>query len=428
MSPLSAPFRLVLFAFLLLSAAASAQDPGIEPSRLPGVVVDDTAARQEGTWSPSRHTRPFVGGSYIYSAGGPGQHCDFPVEIKEPGTYQVLASYTPGTNRTQAAVYEIPTANGVQTITINQQERPKGPFCFQPLGEFSFETGLIKISVSAETNKKGVVVADAIQVLTPDEFAIYKEEFEKNSPKLLAILKPDANRPDPNKSAAKTAEKKPEPPPQETPPAFARRAAAKTRAPLTSEQLDALMDRHVGGIRTARLIDDEAFLRRLTLDLVGRQPTTDEMSAFLSDTATDKRTQAVEKLLSDAEFGQNWANYWSDVISYRTPGPELTFLNYSPFKGWLADQFNRNKGWDEVTYNIVTAIGKIADNPAATYIGFHQGDKSRLASETTRIFLSTQIQCAECHDHKFVEMPQETYHHVAAFFVRVNAKLPWNDS
>ena len=70
----------------------------------------------------------------------------------------------------------------------------------------------------------------------------------------------------------------------------------------------------------------------------------------------------------------------------------------------------------------------MADNPAATYIGFHGGDKSRLASETTRVFLSTQIQCAECHDHKFVEMPQETFHHVAAFFVRVNAKLPWNDS
>ena len=103
-------------------------------------------------------------------------------------------------------------------------------------------------------------------------------------------------------------------------------------------------------------------------------------------------------------------------------------MNYTPFKAWLAEQFNQNKGWDETTYNIVTAVGKVADNPAATYVGFHQGDKSRLASETTRVFLSTQIQCAECHDHKFVEMPQETFHHVAAFFVRVNAKLPWNDS
>jgi hypothetical protein len=438
MSPLSAPFRPVFALFLFCSAAVlppatRAQEHGIDPARLPGIVVDDTAAKQAGTWTLSRHTRPFVGASYIHSPGGAGQHCDFPIEIKELGTYQVLASYTPGANRTPNAVYEIPTANGVQTVTVNQQERPKGPFCFQPLGEFNFETGLIKISLSAEAKGKEVVIADAIQVLTPEEYATYKDEFEKNSPKLLAALKSDPNKPDPNKTpadknSAKTAEKKPAPPPQETAPAFARKPAARAHAALTSTQLDSLMDRHVGGIRTASLIDDEAFLRRLTLDLVGRQPTPDEMSAFLADTSADKRTQIVEKLLAAPEFGQNWANYYSDVVSYRTPGPELTFLNYSPFKGWLAEQFNQNKGWDETTYSIITATGKIADNPAATYVGFHQGDKSRLASETTRIFLSTQIQCAECHDHKFIEMPQETFHHVAAFFVRVNTKLPWNDS
>jgi hypothetical protein len=420
--------RLIGLSFLAacsLAISAPAQDPGIDPARLPGIVVDDTAARQTGTWSPSRHTRPFVGDNYVYSAGGAGQHVEFSIEINEAGTYQVLASYTPGSNRTENAVYEIPTANGVQTITVNQQERPKGPFCFQPLGEFSFEAGQVKISLSAETNKKGVVVADAIQILTPDEFVAYKDEFEKNSPKLLATLTAKA---DPNKPAVKDEKKKPEPPPQESAPAFAREKPTKPHTGLTTQQLDALMEKFVGGISTARVVDDEAFLRRLSLDLIGRQPTMDEMSRFLVDTAADKRAKAIEKLLAEPEFGANWANYWSDVISYRTPGPELTFLNYSPFKGWLAEQFNQNKGWDETTYNIITAIGKIADNPAATYIGFHQGDKSRLASETTRVFLSTQIQCAECHDHKFVEMPQETFHHVAAFFVRVNAKLPWNDS
>ena len=160
---------------------------------------------RSGTWSPSRHTRPFVGENYIYSAGGAGQYVDFLIDIKEGGYYQVLAPYTPGPNRTETAVYEIPAANGVQTITVNQQERPKGPFCFQPLGEFSFEAGQVKITVSAEGNKKGVVVADAIQVLTPDEFTAYKEEFEKNSPKLLASL---TTKPDPNQPAVKRKKRK----------------------------------------------------------------------------------------------------------------------------------------------------------------------------------------------------------------------------
>ena len=417
---------LALAGLALLAVPAHGQDPGIDASRLPGIVVDDVAAKQQGTWSPSRHTRPFVGENYIYSPGGPGQYVEFPVEIPEAGTYQVLASYAPGTNRTQTAVYEIPSANGVETVTVNQQERPKGPFCFQPLGEFSFEAGVVKISVSAETSVKGVVVADAIQLLTPEAFAAYKEEFEKNSPKLLASLKVDPNQP--QKPVAKAAEKKAEPPPQESPPAFVRKGPSRPHARLTPGEIDSLMEKHVGGILTAQIVGDEAFLRRVTLDLIGRQPTMDEMEPFLADTAAVKRGQAVDRLLASPEFGMNWANYWSDVISYRTPTPELTFLNYTPFKNWLAEQFNQGKRWDETAYNIITAIGKVADNPAATYIGFHAGDKSRLASETTRIFLSTQIQCAECHDHKFVEMPQETFHHVAAFFVRVNAKLPWNDS
>ena len=83
------------------------------------------------------------------------------------------------------------------------------------------------------------------------------------------------------------------------------------------------------------------------------------MKEFLEDEAADKRARAIERLVASPLFGENWGNYWSDVISYRTPGPELTFLNYGPFKGWLAEQFNHNKGWDETTYNIVTAIGKI---------------------------------------------------------------------
>src|SRR5437588_3124502 len=203
---LSARFCLALLAVGALPLTARAQDAGIDPSRLPGIVVDDVAAKLEGTWSPSKHTRPFVGASYIYSAGGARQRVEFPIEIPEGGTYQVLASYTPGANRSENAVYEIPAANGVQTVAVNQQERPKGPFCFQPLGEFTLEAGMVKITVSAEANMKGVVVADAIQVLTPEAFATFKDEFEKNSPKLLAALKVDPNNPPP-----KAAEKKPEP-------------------------------------------------------------------------------------------------------------------------------------------------------------------------------------------------------------------------
>jgi hypothetical protein len=417
--------RSVCLLVLIASFAdqAHGQSTGIVPTRLPGIVVDDTAAKQTGTWTPSRHTRPFVGDSYLYSSGGMGQTVEFPLHVPDTGRYHVLAAYTPGPNRTEKVVYHIPTTDGVSTVLVNQIKRPAGPLCFQPLGEFSLSAGELTITVSGEATEKGVVIADAIQLLTPEEFTKYKEDFEKDVPKLLAAL----TAADPKKPAAKEAKQKPEPQ-QETPPPFVRKAPTRPVVKLTSEQLDERMEKHVGGIASTIAVDDEAFLRRVTLDLIGRQPTTGEMHAFLADEREDKRAQAVDRLLASPEFGHNWANYWSDVISFRTPSPELTFLNYTPLKQWLAEQFNQNKGWDETTYDLLTAVGKVADNPAATFVGFHQADKSRLAAETTRVFLSTQIQCAECHDHKFIDMPQETFHHVAAFFVRTQAKLPWNDS
>lgn len=411
----------------LLARFAAAQETGIDPSTLAGLVQDDSQAVVAGTWTKSVHTKPFLGEGYLYASGGEKQTVSFSLEVKEAGIYQVLLSYTPGPNRTEKAAVLVHAADGVKTVVVNQMKKPEGPYCFQPLGEFKFEAGKAVVVVSAEGNMKGVVIADGVQLLSPEQFKIAQAEAPQKPPKLLPALAKNTPPKTPVPAKPKEGTKKEEPP-QQQPVQFVRKTPAKPVAKLTPSQLDELMEQYVGGIKNSQPISDEAFLRRVTLDLIGRQPKLPEMDAFLANERLDKRAEAVEKLLSSPEFGVNWANYWSDVISYRTPQPELTFLNYSSFKHWLAERFNKNAGWDDTTYAMLTAVGKVGDNPAATFVGFHQGDKSRLAAETTRVFLSTQIACAECHDHKFVEMPQETFHHVAAFFVRVNTKLPWNDS
>jgi hypothetical protein len=423
-------FRLgaLVTSVFLLAAAASGQEGGIDPASLPGLVQDDAQGAVSGAWTKSVHTKPFLGEGYLYAAGGEKQTVTFSLDVKEAGTYQVLLSYTPGPNRTEKAAVLVHAADGVKTVVVNQMKKPEGPYSFQPLGEFKFEAGKAVVVVSAEVNMKGVVIADGVQLLTAKQFKIAQAEAPKKPPKLLPVLaKNTPKTPNPTPTKPKDPAKKEEPP-QQQPAKFVRKAPAKPLAKLSPQQLDELMEQYVGGIKNSQPISDEAFLRRVTLDLVGRQPKREEMETFLADERADKRELVVEQLLASPEFGVNWANYWSDVISYRTPTPELTFLNYKSFKQWLAGRFNQNAGWDETSYAMLTAVGKVGDNPAATFVGFHQGDKSRLAAETTRVFLSTQIACAECHDHKFVDMPQETFHHVAAFFVRVNAKLPWNDS
>ena len=203
---------------------------------------------------------------------------------------------------------------------------------------------------------------------------------------------------------------------------------SEARQPLTPEQLDRLVAEGLGETPLTAPVADEQFLRRATLDLLGRQPTPEELEAFVADASPEKRSQLIDRLLASEEFGVNWANYWSDAIGYRVPQPELTFLNYTTFKGWLGLKLNQNSPWHEVVREMLTATGKVKENPAATFVGFHEGNATRLASETARLFLGLNIQCAQCHDHPFENWKQDEYHRMAAFFARTEAKLPWNDS
>jgi len=198
-------------------------------------------------------------------------------------------------------------------------------------------------------------------------------------------------------------------------------------AKLTGEALDALEGQasteHPGPTSSS----DQQILRRVTFDLIGRPPTVAEARAYLADKSPTRFRDLVERLLASEEFGANWADYWSDTIAFHVPPPELTYLDYTPLKRWLATKLNGNTPWDEVVRELITATGKVGDVPAATFVGYHQARPTNLAAETSRIFLGQQIGCAECHDHPFDHWKRTQFHELAAFFARAKAKLPWND-
>ncbi len=192
---------------------------------------------------------------------------------------------------------------------------------------------------------------------------------------------------------------------------------------VTPEDVDRLVVESVTEMDAQPLVGDEQFLRRVSLDLIGRQPTPAEISRFLADPDTDRRRAAVDRLLESAEYGIRWAHYWRDTISARVPPPELTFLDYGLFEEWLAAELNANRSWAEIVREILTATGPVKENPAATFVGYHQGNAVKLGAETARIFLGLQLQCAECHDHPYDDWTREEFHQMASFFARAEGKL-----
>jgi hypothetical protein len=204
--------------------------------------------------------------------------------------------------------------------------------------------------------------------------------------------------------------------------------AIEAHGQVVPQKLDALVEQHRGGPPGGTSASTESkLLRRATFDLVGRPPSVTEQEQFAADDSPDKQSRLIERLLASPEFGTNWANYWSDVIAYRVPPPELTYLNYDPLKTWLATHLNANTPWHQVVRELITGTGKIEKEPTATFVGYHQAKATNLAAETARIFMGQQIGCAECHDHPFANWKRVQFHGMAAFFARSKAKLPWND-
>jgi hypothetical protein len=169
-------------------------------------------------------------------------------------------------------------------------------------------------------------------------------------------------------------------------------------------------------------VGDEVFLRRISLDLVGRVPTPSQITAFVLDPSPDKRGRAVEKLLADSRYGENWGRYWRDVIMYRKT-EERAQIIAGPLEDYLVASLNENKPWSQVASEFITALGAAGDNGAVGMIMAQQGQPEEVTAEVSRIFLGIQIQCAQCHDHPTDRWKREQFHELAAFFPRVSSQI-----
>ncbi|MGI9428474.1 MAG: DUF1549 domain-containing protein [Bythopirellula sp.] len=164
--------------------------------------------------------------------------------------------------------------------------------------------------------------------------------------------------------------------------------------------------------------DDETFLRRAYLDIVGDIPAPEAAIAFLLDPSSDKRQRLVQQLLDDPHYGQNWARYWRDVVFFRAQEDRARIAANAMVVD-LADQLNDNQGWDTIASKFITAKGDVRENGHTAIIMAQDGRTEETTAEISRIFLGIQIQCAQCHDHPYDRWKREQFHELASFFPRI---------
>ncbi len=200
----------------------------------------------------------------------------------------------------------------------------------------------------------------------------------------------------------------------------------KTISPpsLDPAGLDSLVEQALAKSKTPvpPVTTDEEFVRRVYLDVTGHLPTIQEMRAFVSARDKQKRAKLIDSLLQTPAFSDNWARYWRDVISFRAPNENVNQTNFPAFEAWLAEQFVKNRPWDEIAADIIMAEGSNHENGAVSFGLAENAQAVELAGEVSRVFMGIQIQCAQCHDHPTDPWKRQQFHEFAAFFAGLRSK------
>ncbi len=172
-------------------------------------------------------------------------------------------------------------------------------------------------------------------------------------------------------------------------------------------------------IQPSDLCTDQEFVRRAYLDVCGILPTPVEVTKFLSSKDANKRAKLVDELLDRPEYADFWTLKWSDV--FRSSRKTIQIKGTHVFQKWLHSHIDKNTGFDQVVYEVITAGGSTYSNPAANYYRVSR-DPTTLAETTAQLFFGIRMQCAKCHNHPFERWTQDDYYSMAAFFNRVKLR------
>ena len=178
------------------------------------------------------------------------------------------------------------------------------------------------------------------------------------------------------------------------------------------------------GITPVARAQDGEFLRRVSLDLVGRIPTAAEARDFIDDPSPAKRGQVVDRLLDSPAYASRSVMLWRQLLLPSNNDGAVRVAD--TFDAWIARKVADGTGYDRMVREILSVKLNARDDDAtsnepspAAYYTSRQGKPESLASDTARAFLGIRLECAQCHDHPFARWKRQEFWGYAAFFAGV---------
>lgn len=208
-----------------------------------------------------------------------------------------------------------------------------------------------------------------------------------------------------------------------------------TDAAWARNPIDAFVaeQREARGLKPRPEASKEVLLRRIYIDLIGLNPTPDEVKSFLADPSPDAYEKLVDRLLVDPRHGERWGRHWMDVWRYSdwagwTDGGQVrdSHPHVWRWRDWIVRSLNEDRPYDEMVRLMLAGDELAPEDPQAlAATGFLVRNYKKLSREqwledtlnhTTRAFLGLSLHCAKCHDHMHDPVTQQDYYNLRAVF------------
>ncbi len=195
------------------------------------------------------------------------------------------------------------------------------------------------------------------------------------------------------------------------------------------------------GLTLSPPADRVAWIRRVSIDLIGLPPTTGEVEEFSRDTSPWARQRVIDRLLASPRYGERWGRHWLDLARYaESDGFKSDKLRPGAwqYRDYVVQAFNADKPYDVFVREQIAGdeipANELArhDGNALAATGFLRHwpyeDNGRTLDDmwnkvladvtdvTGSVFLGLTVGCARCHDHKFDAISRRDYYGLQAFF------------
>ncbi|WP_457290075.1 DUF1549 domain-containing protein [Pedobacter sp. UYP24] len=181
-------------------------------------------------------------------------------------------------------------------------------------------------------------------------------------------------------------------------------------------------------IKWDKPVEDQIYLKRIYLDIIGLLPSPQDLDAFVKDTRPDKRAIWVRRLLDqEDDYALHWLSFWNDVLRNDYTGTGYITGGRFDITDWLYKSLKENKPYDVFVKELISPTdaskGFVEGIKWRGVINSSQRTEMQAAQNVSQVFLGLNLKCASCHNSFISDLKLEDAYAFANIFADTTLEI-----